>query len=163
MLHILIFKFVRKLFIKRNSKLFQLLMVLASVPAGVKGYFKFYLCLDDDAGREECLNKWILVYLHNVKKAIGYIYRYKICLKRTKLMSSPTLFTRQEVPPVGRCLRRHFRPEQGGESGQLRDPPDHSRWRHLWHLLCPGRAKRPLLNFRALISLSLLIIRNTIW
>ncbi|XP_037797422.1 uncharacterized protein LOC119592611 [Penaeus monodon] len=34
-----------------------LLMVLASVPAGVKGYFKFYLCLDDDAGREECLNK----------------------------------------------------------------------------------------------------------
>nr|ADW10719.1 K9 [Penaeus chinensis] len=34
-----------------------LLMVLASVPAGVKGYFKFYLCLDDDAGQEECLNK----------------------------------------------------------------------------------------------------------
>ncbi|XP_063596560.1 uncharacterized protein LOC134773301 [Penaeus indicus] len=34
-----------------------LLMVLASVPAGVKGYFKFYLCLNDDAGREECLNK----------------------------------------------------------------------------------------------------------
>ncbi|XP_027214893.2 uncharacterized protein [Penaeus vannamei] len=34
-----------------------LLMVLASVPAGVKGFFKFYLCLDDDAGQEECLNK----------------------------------------------------------------------------------------------------------
>ncbi|XP_042877157.1 uncharacterized protein LOC122256493 [Penaeus japonicus] len=34
------------------------MMVLASVPAGLKGYFKFYLCLDDgNPGQEECLNK----------------------------------------------------------------------------------------------------------